>query len=181
MNTPENRIAWKACCRCWWPKLSTAVLGLSVLCAASCRSITTTATDVTTQARKDIVTVRAVESVSFGQIPKETTTLTVDAELLKSLTALPPAFALTADTGRLHVRLSSDGQGGIRVNAQSDSIAQRIERKQELQTAVYRSDSTANKTATESKKTTAGRWYAGAFLTTVLLALILNFYIIKHF
>lgn len=105
----------------------------------------------------------------------------MDAELLKNLTALPPAFALTADTGRLHVRLSSDGQGGIRVNAQSDSIAQRIERKQEQQTAVYRSDSNSNRKATESKKTTADRWYVGAFLTTVLLALILNFYIIKHF
>ena len=175
----RTRPAWRACCRYWWRGLGIAALGLSALCAASCKSTTRMVTS--TQVRKDSVTIQVVESDSFVTVPTRTTSLAVDAALLRELTGLPEGFALTADSGSLHLRVEADGRGGLNVRARADSIPQQVVRRRETQTTVSGDSVRQLDEVTIRASPVRTAWHAGWSLAALILPLALIYLLYKRF
>ncbi len=133
-----------------------------------------------TQVRKDSVTIQVVESDSFVTVPTRTTSLAVDAALLRELTGLPEGFALTADSGSLHLRVEADGRGGLNVRARADSIPQQVVRRRETQTTVS-GDSVRQLDEVTIRAPARTAWHAGWSLAALALPLALIYLLYKRF
>lgn len=134
-----------------------------------------------TQVRKDSVTTLVVESDSFVTVPTRTTSLAVDAALLRELTGLPEGFTLTADSGSLHLRVEADGRGGLNVRARADSIPQKVVRRRETQTTVSGDSVRQLDEVTIRASPVRTAWHAGWSLAALILPLALIYLLYKRF
>lgn len=113
-------------------------------------------------------------------VPTRTTSLAVDAALLRELTGLPEGFALTADSGSLHLRVEADGRGGLNVRARADSIPQQVVRRRKTQTTVS-GDSVRQLDEVTIRAPARTAWHAGWSLAALILPLALIYLLYKRF
>ena len=113
-------------------------------------------------------------------VPTRTTSLAVDAAHLRELTGLPEGFALTADSGSLHLRVEADGHGGLNVRARADSIPQKVVRRRETQTTVS-GDSVRQLDEVTIRAPARTAWHAGWSLAALILPLALIYLLYKRF
>lgn len=94
---------------------------------------------------------------------------------------MPEGFALTADSGSLHLRVEADGRGGLNVRARADSIPQQVVRRRETQTTVSGDSVRQLDEVTIRASPVRTAWHAGWSLAALALPLALIYLLYKRF
>lgn len=106
-------------------------------------------------ARSDSLLRSETEQTTYEPVPKRTAELKVSAAQWTQLRSLPEGFGLSVRSDGMSLSLTSDGQGGVSVTAEADSIGRRV---------AYRREETTNRTRDETleketEKRKPSRWW----------------------
>ena len=90
-----------------------------------------------TAVRSDSLSASVTERTVYEPVPKRTAGLKVSAAQWTQLRNLPEGFGLAVRTDGMNLSLTADGEGGVSVTAEADSIGREV---------TYRREETANRT-----------------------------------
>ena len=91
--------------------------------------------------RSDSLRTSVTEQTTYAPVPKRTADLKVSAAQWTQLRSLPEGFGLAVRSDGMSLSLTSDGQGGVSVTAEADSIGRRV---------AYRREEAAHRTRDET-------------------------------
>lgn len=119
-----------------------------------------------TAVRSDSLSASVTERTVYEPVPKRTAGLKVSAAQWTQLRNLPEGFGLAVRTDGMNLSLTADGEGGVSVTAEADSIGREV---------TYRREETANRTRGETReeeteKREPSRWWC--VLPALLIAVV---------
>ena len=79
-----------------------------------------------TAVRSDSLSASVTERTVYEPVPKRTAGLKVSAAQWTQLRNLPEGFGLAVQTHGMNLSLTSDGQGGVNVTAEADSMGREV-------------------------------------------------------
>ena len=108
-----------------------------------------------TAVRSDSLSASVTELTIYAPVPKRTANLKVSAAQWTQLQSLPEGFGLAVRSDGMNLSLTSDGQGGVNVTSEADSMGREVNVYKEENNHRIR-DETAEK---EDRKAPTGfRW-----------------------
>lgn len=79
-----------------------------------------------TAVRSDSLSASVTERTIYEPVPRRTADLKVSAEGMTRLLDLPEGFGMNVRTHGMNLSLTSDGQGGVNVTAEADSMGREV-------------------------------------------------------
>lgn len=108
-----------------------------------------------TAVRSDSLSASVTERTVYEPVPKRTAGLKVSAAQWTQLRNLPEGFGLAVRTDGMNLSLTADGEGGISVTAEADSIGRKVTFRRE-ETSARTRDETREE---ETEKQEPSRWW----------------------